>query len=403
MDNALNSALKCGIVHEPANSMTSYSEDYAQGNPKSPGIKDIARSLGVSIGTVDRALHSRPGINPLTRARVLKMAQTLGYRPNFAARHLKLNRKLRLFANMPREIAPFFDALRKGIAEAARPFQSTIEMHFRDYPRLGEGDAEIFKQALEEGANGIIIAPGDPAAIKPLIRKAARAHVPVVCVATDAPGTERLTSISTDPVTGGAMVAELMSQLEARPSKVLLVTGDLSTVDHSEKVRGFREFLVKAGSPIEIALVAEAHDDPVQALRLTKEALQAHPGIDAIYVCTANSIPVIQALEEAGRLRRTLVFTTDLFPALIPYLQSRQVFATMYQRPMAQGRMAFQALYQFIVEGICPPLRHRLAPHVVMRSNLDLFLGRVPGELDDSEAPLAAPRKSPHALGHAIT
>ena len=34
------------------------------------GIKDIARELGVSTGTVDRALHGKPGINPETRARV---------------------------------------------------------------------------------------------------------------------------------------------------------------------------------------------------------------------------------------------------------------------------------------------------------------------------------------------
>ena len=371
------------------NIITSYSEDGEPRKGRSPGIKDIARSLGVSIGTVDRALHGRPGINPLTRARVLKMAQTLGYRPNFAARHLKLNRKLRLFVNVPREIASFFDALRKGIAEAARPFQSTIEMQFRDYPRLGEGDVEVFKQALEEGANGIIIAPGHPADVKPLIRKAARAHVPVVCVATDAPGTERLTAISTDPLTAGAMVAQLISQVSARPPvKALLVTGDLATVDHAEKVRGFREFLLRDGGPIENTLVTEAHDDPAEAYRVTKETLLAHDDIDAVYVCTANSIPVIQALAEAGRLDRTLVFTTDLFPALVPYLQSRQVFATMYQRPMTQGRMAFQALYQFIVEGICPPLRRRLAPHVIMRSNLDLFLGSVPGEVEDSEAPL---------------
>ena len=361
-----------------------------QGKTKSPGIKDIARSLGVSIGTVDRALHGRPGINPLTRARVLKMAQTLGYRPNFAARHLKLNRKVRLFANLPGEIASFFDVLRRGIAEAARFFQSTIDMQFRDYPRLGEGDVDVFQEALREGANGIIVAPGDPAAFKPWIRKAARAHVPVVCVATDAPGTERLTSISTDPVTGGAMVAELISQVSLRPAKVLLVTGDLATVDHAEKVRGFREFLTRTGSPIEIALVAEAHDDPGEAYRLTKEAISAQTDIDAVYVSTANSIPVIQALEEAGRLPRTLIFTTDLFPELVPYLQSGQVFATMYQRPMAQGRLAFQALYQFIVEGICPQLRTRLAPHVVMRSNLDLFLGRIPGELEDSDVPLLA-------------
>lgn len=86
------------------------------------GIKDIALALGVSIGTVDRALHSRPGINAMTRARVLKMAQTLGYRPNFAARHLKLNRKLQISVHLPSEIASFFDALREGIRDAVAPF-----------------------------------------------------------------------------------------------------------------------------------------------------------------------------------------------------------------------------------------------------------------------------------------
>src|SRR6185312_8828057 len=113
------------------------------GHTKDTGIKDIATALGVSIGTVDRALHERPGINSETRARVLKMAQRLGYRPNVAARHLKLRRKLQIFVNLPKEIASFFDALRAGIQEAARPFQSTVEIQFRTSPRLGEHDVEL--------------------------------------------------------------------------------------------------------------------------------------------------------------------------------------------------------------------------------------------------------------------
>ena len=50
-------------------------EDMAEDVRKPAGIKDIAQALGVSIGTVDRALHGRPGINPSTQKRVLKMAQ----------------------------------------------------------------------------------------------------------------------------------------------------------------------------------------------------------------------------------------------------------------------------------------------------------------------------------------
>jgi LacI family transcriptional regulator len=78
-------------------------------------------------------------------------------------------------------------------------------------------------------------------------------------------------------------------------------------------------------------------------------------------------------MEDAGSLSKMMVITTDLFPSLIPLIRSGKVLATIYQRPKAQGRMAFRSLYQFLVEGSCPPLRHRLPAHVILQSNLDLF------------------------------
>ena len=86
---------------------------------KPPGIKEIAVALGVSIGTVDRALHNRSGVNEKTRSRVLAKAKELAYRPNLAARNLKLNRRLRIGVFLPRQIASYFDLLRKGIQASA--------------------------------------------------------------------------------------------------------------------------------------------------------------------------------------------------------------------------------------------------------------------------------------------
>ena len=151
------------------------------------GIKDIARALGISTGTVDRALHAKPGVNAMTRARVLSMADSLGYRPNLAARYLKSRRQLRISVHLPQEIALFWDSLREGIREAAAPFAPALHVDFRSYPSLGEGDIPLFEEALHDGTNGLIIAPGNPDALKPYIRKAARKDVPVVCVVTDAP------------------------------------------------------------------------------------------------------------------------------------------------------------------------------------------------------------------------
>lgn len=50
---------------------------------KASGIGEIADALGISIGTVDRSLHNRPGVNLKAKAKC-------------SARSLKLNRKIRI-------------------------------------------------------------------------------------------------------------------------------------------------------------------------------------------------------------------------------------------------------------------------------------------------------------------
>ena len=368
------------------------------------GIKEIAQALGVSIGTVDRALHGRSGISPKTRERVLGMAQTLGYKPNVAARYLKLNRKLRISVQLPEQIAAFFDALRSGIQEAASPFHSTVELQFRTYPHLGEGDLAVFEESLREQVDGIIVAPGNPRLLRPGLQKAAASGIPVVCVATDAPGTERLTSISTDAYTGGAMAAEMLTRCVKKPGAALVVTGGLSTVDHIEKLRGFAAWLSEMRSPLTILPVIEAHDDPAEAGSKTRQALERHRDLSAVYVTTANSMPVLEALEEAGRLSEIAAITTDLFPSLVPYIRRGAILGTVYQRPQTQGRMALLSMYRFLMEGVAPPGRQPLPPHIILRSNLDLFLEILQSDLERAEESAPRPRREhkvfPRAARH---
>src|SRR5690349_8308475 len=341
------------------------------------GIKDIARALGISIGTVDRAIHGRGGINAITKERVLKMAQTLGYRPNLAARYLKAPRQIRVSVNLPARIGSFFDAVRAGIRDASSPFQAGVDLHFRTHPALGEGDEELFREALEDNSTGIIIAPGHPAQLKIWIRRAARRRIPVVCVSTDAPGTERLTAVSADPFVSGAMVAEFLHLTAREPGTIGVFTGDLSTIDHSEKVRGFKQSLSSLNGSLGLSSVIETHDDESAAYNQTRKLLARDRSLKALYVSTANSVRVIQALEELDPERRISVVTTDLFAQLVPFLRSGRILATIYQRPEAQGRMAFEALYKFLAEGKCPPHQIKLNPHIVMRSNLELFVDRI--------------------------
>jgi len=53
------------------------------------GIKQLARHLDISIGTVSRALNGKPDVNPETRRRVVEAAKALGYAPNQSGRSLR--------------------------------------------------------------------------------------------------------------------------------------------------------------------------------------------------------------------------------------------------------------------------------------------------------------------------
>ena len=356
------------------------------------GIKDIARALGISTGTVDRALHAKPGVNALTRTRVLSMAESLGYRPNLAARYLKLRKHIRLSVHLPQEIALFWDSLRAGIRQAAAPFAPALHVDFRSYPRLGDGDIPLFEEALDDGTNGLIIAPGNPAALKPYMRRAARKDIPVVCVITDAPDTPRLASVSADPFTVGAVAGEMLARFQPSGGKVAFFTGWLSMQDHADKLRGFESSLATAGGHLKLGPVVEAHDDEREAHRRALAVLREHPDLTSIYVSTVNSLPVLRAAEEEGRLPGLIVVTTDLFPELVERIRSGSIAATVYQRPLSQGRLALQALYQFLLNGECPSTRIHVVPHLVMRSNLDLFLERLPVDLEPSPESAAPDR-----------
>jgi LacI family transcriptional regulator len=357
--------------------------------PKPVGIKDIARALGISIGTVDRALHGKPDVSPTTRALVLSTAQSLGYRPNLAARYLQSQRQVRISVQLPKRIALFWDSLREGIREAAAPFGPALHVEFRTYPRLGEGDVSLFAEALRDGANGMIIAPGNPAALTPYLRQADRRKIPVVCVVTDSLEDLRLTSVSADPFTVGAVAGELVARFLPGEGDVAFFTGWLAMPEHADKLRGFEASLAATNSRISLGPIVEAHDDEREGHRQMLSVLRAHPRLRGVYVSTVNSLPVLRAAEEEGRLKGLTVVTTDLFPELVDWIRTGKVAATVYQRPVNQGRVALQALYQFLANGIRPPSRLRVVPHVVMRSNLDLFLERLPVDLE--AAPGGAP------------
>jgi len=252
-----------------------------------------------------------------------------------------------------------------------------IEVEFRTCPRLGEGEEEAFESAIAGKVDGIITFPSRPQALRPWIRRASRARIPVVCVATDAPSSGRLGIVAIDTLASGSIAADLMGRfLAAKTGSIAITVFDMAITEHAEKYSAFESTLCSFYPNLHLLKPIEDHDVEKEAYRKCHKLFEQHADLTGIYVTTEASIPVLKAACDAKLLDRLTIITTDLFPALVPYIRSGAVVATIYQRPRAQGQMALRMLHEFLAEGGRRSHQVALAPHLVMRGNLDFFLRR---------------------------
>lgn len=340
---------------------------------------DIAGALGISTGTVHRALHNNPGVSAATRARVLQVSETLGYRPNLAARFLSQRRQFRISVNTLTGTTSFWDEVRGGIDEAAHTLGiDNVDLDFRTNLLLGDGDEDAFFAAIKAESDGIIIFPSRPKSLRTWMRRASRAKVPVVCVSTDAPDTGRLAVVSIDTRASGALAADLIGRFCSGKGKVAATFSASSINEHAEKICAFQSTLASLHPQLNFLETIEDHDIESEAYDKCRKLFAAHPDLSGIYITTEASMPVIAAARDAGMLGRISIIATDLFPKLVDELRAGNVAATIYQRPRTQGRFAFQVLYDYLIEGRCGHPQVTLAPHLVMRGNLEHFLARHP-------------------------
>lgn len=117
---------------------------------------ELARRCGVSQGTVDRALHDRPGINAQTKARILRMAARHGYRPHPAALELLSGRTRTVGAVIPSRNSLFFMDLLNTIHAQLVP----AGYRFLHAPAAGKDEMlNLISDFSARRARGIIVIP----------------------------------------------------------------------------------------------------------------------------------------------------------------------------------------------------------------------------------------------------
>lgn len=339
-------------------------------------VYTLAQELDVSVAAISRAFDPHSRLSREKREMILSAAAKYGYRPNRMASRLSME-PIRIGVLNFGYIKNFYAEIQSGIDSAYLALKDyKLECDMRVLQR-GEHTMEealtVLDEFREKHYNGVIISGIYEDCVIPYINRMAKAGIRVATVQYNLENSCRLfTSMSNYQVIG-QMAAELCGMLlrNSPVRKAAMFTGNQSSFTHKTLTEVFCNASETYG--FTVADVYDTEDSPPRAAELVQKAFEAHPDLSAIYISSANSIPVCRYLEEHGLSQSVACIASDIFSELRPYIRNGTVNATIYQNPFQTGYNALDRLYHAIAEDkkidscVCS------TPHVVLASNLDCY------------------------------
>lgn len=192
-------------------------------------IRDVARSAGVSVASVSRALNGAASVHPDMRARVVAASDALGYVPHEGARSLSTARSHAIGVVLPDLHGEFFSEMVRGLDRAA----STHGFHL--LLSNMHADAVLASKALRTmrgRVDGLVVmAPQLDAAA---LAKALPAIPTVTIASPDSPGRH---AIRID--NRGGAVAMTRHLIEGGRTAIVHVAGAAGNIDARERRDGY--------------------------------------------------------------------------------------------------------------------------------------------------------------------
>ena len=195
-------------------------------------IADVARAARVHPSTVSRALNDGATLREETRARVLRAARRLDYRPSALARSLRLQRTTTLGMLVPDIANPFFPPIIRGAEDVALSRGYALVLcNTEDVP---EREAAYLRVLRERQVDGLLIASSRMS--DAVITRLRRDRFPFVLVNRSAKGAEL--TVTVDNRTAAAEAIAHLAGLGHR--RVGHIAGPQTTTTGLERAAGVR-------------------------------------------------------------------------------------------------------------------------------------------------------------------
>ncbi|HUX93373.1 MAG TPA: LacI family DNA-binding transcriptional regulator [Ignavibacteriaceae bacterium] len=156
-------------------------------------LDDIAKKLNVSKVTVSKALRGHPDISKETTLLVKKIAEELGYTPNYMARNLSSRHSNTIGVVVPKIAHFFFSAVIESIYDAA--FNNNYEIILTVSQESAEREKKHIESLLAMRVDGLIVSITQQTRDLAIFEKVKRQGIPLTFIdrILDIPNTSSVT------------------------------------------------------------------------------------------------------------------------------------------------------------------------------------------------------------------
>ena len=322
----------------------------------------MPKRAGVSTATVSRVLSGAGGVREPLRLRVLDAARSLAYRPNRAARNLRVRFSRTVGVLIPDIENPFYTSVLCGIAEALRETDySLLFANYNESPELETRGLETFR---DEGVRGLIFAPSR--APSPLYAELGRAGIALVAVSR-VPSHLRVDQVTVANRDGAYSATSHLIRLGYE--RIALINGPLALSSARDQQSGYEEALREAGLPLDESLIMGGEFRHATGHAAMQHLLDMARPPRAVYVASnLLTLGALQAIHERALdiPSQIAIVGFDLMPLAI----SLQPPLTMVAPPAFEvGQTAAQLLLDRVRKPRLPYRQVMLETQLIIRSS----------------------------------
>lgn len=246
----------------------------------------------------------------------------------------------------------FWQNVNKG-AQAALEGQSEYTLSF-DGPAAESAIADevnLVENAINRGVSGIVLAPSDPEALAPVVKRAYENAIPVVIIdsalAEGSEGTYQ-SFLSTDNCAAGEQVAQKMIEKAGTEGKVAVMSYVAGVGSEIGRVGCFSDYLA-ANSNLEIVGPFYSQSQMATALNQTTDILAANPDLVGIFGANEpTAVGMGRAIIQAGKAGDLVALGFDGNADLQQFVRDGVLEATAVQGSFAMGELGVTAIMDIL-------------------------------------------------------